>query len=234
MDRSNRSSISQAFMGRHQRSLLVAALLALVAAGGCANGLANVMYIFQGRNDVKAQYAGLSGKRVAVVCRPLATMQYRNANPAKDMGQYVSNLLKENVPKIQLVSRNEVDKWIDENESNFDDFAAIGEALKADVVVGIELESFTIYQGSTTLYQGKADAQVAVYDIKKGGEQVWSTRLPQVVYPPNTAVASSDMPENEFRRRFMTKLAEHVARYFYDHDSSVDFAMDAEIASGRQ
>jgi hypothetical protein len=207
---------------------MLTGLLVLVAAGGCANGLANVMYIFQGRNDVKAQYAGLSGKRVAVVCRPLATMQYRNANPAKDMGQYVSNLLKQNVPKIQLVSRNEIDKWIDENESNFDDFVAIGQALKADIVIGIELESFSIYQGSTTLYQGKADAHVAVYDVKKGGDAAWSTRLPEVTYPPNTAIASSDMSEAEFRRRFISKVAEHIGRYFYDHDSTVDFGIDAE------
>ncbi len=228
MDRKSALAWSRLTSHHGHRRLALVALLALLAAGGCASSLANMMYIFEGKDDVKAQFSDLKGKRVAVVCRPLVTLQFRNANPAKDLGQQVAGVLKHNVPKIDLVSRSQIDKWIDENESNFDDFVAIGQALKADVVIGIELESFSIYQGSTTLYQGKAAAHVSVYDVKKGGEATWSTTLPEVVYPPNTAIASSDMSENEFRRRFVAKIAEHIGRYFYDHDSSTDFGVDAE------
>ena len=39
--------------------------------------------------------------------------------------------------------------------------------MKADMVVGIDLEGFSLFQGQT-LYQGKANATVRVYDCQQG------------------------------------------------------------------
>ena len=79
----------------------------------------------------------------------------------------------------------------------------VGKAMKADMVVGVDLEEFSIYQGQT-LYQGKANATVRVYDCTQG-RQRWCSRRScrRRVYPPNSGVPTSDRPEAEFRREFV-------------------------------
>ena len=63
---------------------LAAALTAvlLAEAGGCAELFATVAYLTVG-TDEAADFPGLKGKKVVVVCRPLAELQYRDAVAAK-------------------------------------------------------------------------------------------------------------------------------------------------------
>ena len=74
---------------------------------------------------------------------------------ARDLAQQVTTLLEKNVPKIQVVDQRKVNKWIDEN--TWEEYREVGKGVKAEMLVGIDLESFSIYQGQT-LYQGKANA----------------------------------------------------------------------------
>jgi hypothetical protein len=92
--------------------------------------------------------------------------------------------------------------------------------------VGVDLEGFSLYQGQT-LYQGKANAAIRVYDCKKGGKMVFEKNLPQSVYPPNTYVPTSERTEPDFRSEFVGVLADQIARYFYSHDPYADFGQDA-------
>jgi hypothetical protein len=128
------------------------------------------------------------------------------------------------VPKIELVDESEVLEWADEN--SWDEYPEIGKALDAEMVVGLELEEFNLYQGQT-LYQGKANVKIQVYDLSKGTQPVFERHLPQAVYPPNAAIPAGDKPEAHFRRQFIEHLAQLIGRYFYDHDASVDFASDS-------
>ncbi len=61
-------------------------------------------------------------------------------------------------------------EWADEN--NWDEYVEIGKALNADMVVGLDLEEFSLYQGQT-LYQGKANIKIPVYDVAQGKEPVF-------------------------------------------------------------
>ncbi|MGW8256083.1 MAG: hypothetical protein ACWGMZ_01215, partial [Thermoguttaceae bacterium] len=88
-----------------------------------------------------------------------------------------------------------------------------------------ELEKFSIYK-SQTLFQGKADAVIRVYDCNDGGKVVFEKLMPQSVYPPNTFVQASEVQEPEFRREFIGVLADRVARHFYPHDQYADMAQD--------
>jgi hypothetical protein len=98
--------------------------------------------------------------------------------------------------------------------------------MKADIVVGVDLESFDIFQGQT-LYQGKANASIRVYDCKDGNKIVFEKHIPQSLYPPNSAVPTSDRTEGEFRREYILVLADQIARHFYAHDAYADYAQDA-------
>ncbi len=208
------------------RFAVVAAVLVAVAAlstsSGCRSAIATAMYLFKGE-DVEPEYKGLKGKKVAVVCRPPAGLNYANSTAGRDIVQQMSKLLQERVPKIKVIDAQKVNKWCDEN--TWEEYVEVGKALKADVVVGVELEKFSIYQAQT-LYQGKANAIVRVYDCKDGGKVVFEKILPQTVYPPNTFIQTSDVQETEFRREFIGVLADQIARHFYSHDPYADLGQD--------
>ena len=181
------------------------------------------MYLIQG-TDVDADFKDLKGKKVAVVCRPMVSLQYRNANVNRELAQQITLLLQEKVSKIKTVDQRKITKWTDEN--SWEEYPEVGKAVKADMVVGIDLEGFSLYQGQT-LYQGKANAVLRVYDCKKGGKMVFEKILPASVYPPNSAVPTSERTEPEFRREFVLVLADQIARHFYAHDPYGDMGQDA-------
>jgi hypothetical protein len=115
-------------------------------------------------------------------------------------------------------------EWADEN--TWEEYGEIGKALGADMVVGLDLEEFSLLQGQT-LYQGKANLKILVVDVSKGREPVFERNMPQAIYPPNAPIPASEKPEAQFRRQFVEFLARQIGQYFYDHDASVDFANDS-------
>lgn len=205
------------------RSLLLLSCVALLAAAaGCQTTLATAIWLVQGP-DIPAEYKGLSGKRVAVVCRPLVGLTYRDSSAARDVAREMTKLLRQNVRKIEIIDQREVAEWVDEHD--WEEFTEVGEALDADLVVGVDLESFSIFQGQT-VYQGKANVDLKVYDCATG-EAVFERQPPQVVYPPNSARSAADQQESDFRREYVRVLADQLARHFYPHDPRAYFAMDA-------
>ena len=206
-------------------ALALTLAIAVLPALGCQTLFLSALYLVKG-TDVDPDFAELKGKKVAVVCRPLVTLQYRNANVARDLAQQVTLLLQKQVPKIQTVDQQKVAKWTDEN--TWEEYTEVGKAMKADMVVGIDLEGFSLLQGQT-LYQGKANATVRVYDCTKGGKgkMAFEKILPQTIYPPSTGIPTQDRVEADFRREFVAVLAEQVARNFYAHDPHADVAQDA-------
>ena len=211
--RSNRLCVAMA---------LVLAAASVSVAPGC-NVLATAMYVIEG-HSTKADFNGLRGKTVAVVCRPVTSLHFRDSSVSRDLAKAVSVLLEKNVRKIKLIDQRDVIEWTDEN--NWEEYVEIGKALNADMVVGLDLEEFSLYQGQT-LYQGKANLRILVYDVTKGKDPAFESHLPQAIYPPNSAIPAGEKPEPQFRRQFVNHLAQLIARYFYDHDPTVDFASDS-------
>ncbi len=208
---------------RSLRLVLVSlATAAVLATAGCTSALFTMAYLFKG-TDAPAECDKLKDKRVVVVCRPVVALQYRNARVEHDLAEQVSALLRKNVPKIKVIDHRKAAEWMDEN--TWDEYTQVGKALQADMVVGIDLEQFTLLQGQT-LYQGRATVHLKVYDCKTG-QSVFEKRPPQSVYPPNRVVQTSEKPESDFRREFVRVLADQIARNFYEHDAHADVALDA-------
>ncbi len=195
----------------------------VLPATGC-NVLTLAAYLVKG-TDVPPDYDGLKAKKVAVVCRPIGDLSYRNSSVAKHLAREISLLLKQRVPKIKLVDPRKVEEFTDEN--SWDEFVDVGEAIDADIVVGVDLQSFSLYQ-SQVLYQGKAEAMVGIYECGGDGRPVFEKVLPRILYPPNTPIPASEITESEFRRKFVSMVADQIGRHFYAHDRGLDFAMDAE------
>ena len=204
--------------------LLLLPLASLVAFGGCVSALATAVWLVRGP-DVPAECDGLRGKRVVVVCRPMSSSLYAHPGVSKEISRQIGRLLAAKVRKIEVIDQCKVDEWIDTN--TWDEYSEIGKALEADLVVGIDLERFSIYEGQT-LFQGKADYAIRVCDCKNG-EVVFERYPPQSVYPPNHVVSTSNMQEPDFRREFVGVLADQIARHFYPHDPRAYFAMDSSV-----
>ena len=136
----------------------------------------------------------------------------------------IGRLLESNVRRIRVIPNRKVAEWLDEN-SDWSDYTEIGKALDADKVVAVDLQSFTIYEGQT-LYQGKANVGLRVYDCRGDGKLVFEKELPQSVYPPNAVVETSKKAEREFRREYVAVLADQIGRHFYPHDAHADYVLD--------
>lgn len=191
--------------------------------GGCVSALTTAAYLIRG-TDVPAEFPGLKGKKVAVVCQPMVAMQVRYSTAARELSRQVSRLLQQNVSRIQVISPQKIENWMDQNQ--WDDYIEIGKAVQADLVVAVEIEEFNLYQ-SQTLYQGQASLTVKVLDCTGGGKVVFERPLPQIRYPPNHSIPTWEKPEVQFRREFIAYLADYVGRYFYGYDPYQDVAQDA-------
>jgi hypothetical protein len=208
-------------------SFLVAfscAAVVCVSLSGC-NWLSVLAYVVN-PNDIAAKFKGLEEKRVVVVCRPVVELQFSDSGVPRDLTHAVSALLHNKVRKINLVDEREVAEWVDEN--TWHNFSEVGKAMKADMVVGIDLEQFQLHQGPT-LFQGEAMLNIVVVDMNDGGRQVFAQPLSRIRFPPHTPIPASEKSEAEFRRQFISVLAEQIGRNFYAHESRVDFASDANL-----
>ncbi|MEX0612228.1 MAG: hypothetical protein WD738_13550 [Pirellulales bacterium] len=203
---------------------LVLAAMTVATASGCATLLATGIYFWEGGNTVPAECDALRGKRVVVMCRPPSSHEYRHAGASRSVAQRVSELLVKNVKGIDVVNPREVDKWVD--ESDWGDFRELAEAVRADLVVHVELDDFELYKGKT-LYQGRADVTVSVYDMRDHSRLVWDRQLGEVLYPVNSGIPAQDKPVQQFEREFVEIVADRIAINFHKHDPTAAFAMDA-------
>jgi hypothetical protein len=217
MDRSTSRS-------RWYLSVALLAIITVASQGGCTSMLATVAWVIQG-GEVPPEFTGLKNKNVAVVCRPLVELEYSNSRSAEEIAKQVGKLLEAHVRKVRVVDPRQVAQWTDEHDWN--DFAEVGKALKADLVLGIDLSEFKLYQGQT-LYQGKARVVLKVYDVAQNGKVVYERKMPPSVYPPNVAIPTAERPEDQFRQQFIHVLSDEIGRHFYGHDARADFARDSK------
>jgi len=205
--------------------LVLLAALSVISPAGC--GWISLMMYNMNPNDTPAAFKELREKRVVVVCRPVVELQFADSAVPRELTRQVGALLQQKVKKVDVVDDREVSQWADEH--SWQKYTDVGKAMKADMVIGIDLERFTLEQGPTLL-QGNAAFHVGVYDMADGGRKVFEKSVPQILYPPHTPIPSSEKPEPEFRRMFIGVLAEQIGRQFYAYDSMDSFANDAALS----
>jgi hypothetical protein len=198
----------------------IAAVLLLPLVSGCST-LLTVAYLVR-PHDVPAEFPGLKGKKVAVVCRPIVELEFSDAGSARELAALVDGQLLQQIRRVKVVGQQEVARWIDEH--SWVDYATVGTSLDADYVVGIDLEQFRLHEGST-LYRGRATATVQVYDVATG-ERVFEKRIDNYAFPASSAIPTTDRSEIEFRAMFLAMLARQISRSFHAYESREYFAED--------
>jgi len=203
------------------RGLPLAALACLLLTpllAGCST-LLTAAYLLQPA-DVPAAFAGLKGKHVAVVCRPIVELEFSDAGSARELAALVEGQIDRNVRRVRVIGQQEVARWLDEN--TWVDYPTLGKSLDADYVVGIDLERFRLHEGST-LYRGRASATVRVYDVDKG-TVAFERRFDDYAFPADSAIPAADRSESQFRALFLQMLSQQIARSFHAYESRDVFA----------
>ena len=209
------------------RQLVVLPLLAftLLTQPGCLGIVANLMNVVRG-HTVKPEYNGLEGKRVAVVTLTDSS-QYSDDASARILGRRVSDILHTEVKNIKIVREDEVQQWRDRHGWDAIEFLDIGRGVKADKVVGIEMTGLRLKDGAT-LYRGRAEVTVSVYDIATDSLE-FRRHLDDFTYPVTAGMYTSETTETKFRGLFLGVLASKIGRYFHGYDFSDTVALDAAI-----
>ena len=196
-------------------------LLSLVAVG-CKSALQSFSILYEGY-DIPAEWEGLRGKKVAVVCKPLTSQEFSNSGAARALAEGICDRLKAHVKDIHIIDPQKVAALVD--EKGMEDYLEIGKELKAEKVVGIDIESFGILDGQT-LFRGRSTVSIQVYDVAEKHVE-WRKSPPQIEYPRMSSTPASDFTEMEFRNKYVGILADRVARFFYPHDRHDEYGDDA-------
>jgi hypothetical protein len=201
----------------------VALLMAtLCFCSGCG-AMATVQYWLYGLK-VDAKFDGLKKKRVAVVCLDSNSLKGPGSE-ADAIAKAVSTILSYHVEDVEMISQSKIADWIDSHDQDLTDYRDIGRGVKADMVVGLDLESFSTHEGQTLL-KGRAKVSIRVFDMAKGGEVVYEAPTNEISFPEHGARHVTEN-ESKFTIAFIHILAQKIAKDFYSYDKLEDFGNDA-------
>ncbi len=191
----------------------------LIATSGC-NLLPHIAYV-AGGTMVPPQYKGLEEARVAVVCVSDGA-SYGLGNESERLARSVAMILGERVPDIDIVRWAEIADWIDRKGWDEIDYREVGRGVKADRVVAIDLSGFQVREGAS-LYKGRADLIITVFDMKAGGKEVFRREITDFSYPPNGPYHAAEITESKFSKLYLKVLAGEVAKFFHEYDMIDNF-----------
>lgn len=204
-------------------SWLSAVALLVAVTAGCNGLVLTAAYLIKG-NTEDPEFDGLKKKTVAIVCRPSSSLKTMDPAAANDLADRVQEYMKINGSKIKLIDQQKVREYLDEEDHADAESAEIGKALKADMVVSIDLEMFK-YIVSPTLYQGRSDVSIRVYDCKTG-KIAYRKSLPDLPFP-NHAQPSEGRPE-QFRATYIEILSKRIGECFCEHESHSEIGRNNE------
>ncbi len=218
------TQISRVTSNALRRTVFCLAALSFLPLAGCIQFAANLMHVMSGP-QVSAEFKGLDGKRVAIIsndesgiCRDESTIR---------LAGNLKGILAGKLPKATFVRQDEIDSWLDGKSSREQDFVSIGEAVKADYLVSVEMLDLKLKDGQT-LFRGRSNLTIRAWDIK-ASKIVFQKTLPEYTYPIMAGQATTETDETKFRRVYLMNVADKIGRYFYAHDFGEDVAIDATI-----
>lgn len=195
---------------------------------GCIGVSSHIMYWMKG-NRVDPEFSGLEGKRVAVVVVSNAA-PYGPDVATKLLTKKVRSRLSSEVKKIDLVSRGDLENWIDNHDWDQLDYLEIGKGVNADVVLAIELDGYMI-QNRSSMFRGNTNFSIQVYDLNKtegsAAAPVYGKGPIEYAYPRDNPLPSMSLSQNVFEKQFIDELGEQISNYFCGYEAPDRIAREA-------
>ncbi|MBM4098387.1 MAG: hypothetical protein FJ260_00270 [Planctomycetes bacterium] len=209
---------------RVARAIALLASAALLAAPGC-NMAVPALYVAQGPPKRPAMYTLPADKKVVVFVddrqNVISRLQLRAA-----LGDDVSNEFRRLKLVSDVVSGRELISYVRRVETSAKrvSIEELGDAVKADIVVYVEMESFALSPDGATP-KPVASAYVKVVDVK-GKERLFPPLGGDPKGQPVASELDSQMPDafrTSAQRRRMEdmlekKLADDIAKLFYEYE----------------
>lgn len=210
--------------------------LTLLSTSGCAGALMMPFYLING-TDAPAVYknemkAIPKGSKMVVICRTNLNL-YGTSNPSADLSVALTHVISTEMKsakkkKLEWIPFSRVEEeFEDEEEFKSQSFEKMGKAVGADYVIGVDIDSFDIHH-STQFYQGNAKVLVRMVKVSEA-DTIVRQSMPSYVYPP-TPIPRGDLEETDFQKRYVVKLARHIATLFCPHDPHAEYAADSDFA----
>lgn len=210
-------------------TLMIAALL-LLSTPGC-NYFILLGYLIGGPPQIEPMFEKDTKKsltdrgiRVAVVCYASDELKYECENIDHIIAHQVNYQLA-TVGKINVVPNDEVRAWMIQNP-DWDTAAEVGAAFDVNYVVYIDVSEFSLYErDSNTLFRGRCEAIVSVYEMETDGEgkRIFSHDL-NSQYPIQVARSATDVSYDTFRMEYFSRLSDEIGRLFYPYLNGDDIA----------
>jgi len=210
------------------RRALMWLLPASLLLGGCKPTAHFLWVIWPGARErkVKAEFADLPGKTVAVVVYCDKAVRYEYPQVQLTVSSRVAAELGEHVKKVQVIDPRRVVRYQDE-KLYWDemDKTELGKVFGADYVLYVALVRFsTRERGALHLYHGHLEAQAGLYQtsLPERRARVWSAARIRVKYPKEGSIGLPGESDRKVRDEIERAFADRLAKRFYDHKVPIE------------
>jgi len=199
-------------------------ILPLVLAG--CNVLAYPLYVLLGQTEtrVKAEYAGLQDKKIAVIVVGQPGIDFEDPYARMDLALGTQRAIRENVKGVEFADQEKIQAF---QRARLDWYSLplseIAAQFQVQRVLYLELIQYTIREpDSVNLLRGRIWAQLRVYEAESAlpEDPAYETEV-EIVYPEQAPQPYSENNKLLIRRQSMETFALEAARKFYDHKRKV-------------
>lgn len=211
---------------------LAAALLWTMGLAGCQSVIL-LGYLIGGPPSTDPDFhqqtkQSLEGKRgkakptVLVYCYAPKELKWDNESVDYDVAKHVAYRLRSK--DIKVIDPDLVHGWLDRNDK-WRKTAEIGAHFKVDYIVHVDIKDFSLFEAhSVNLYRGRADLIVNVVKMnedKRDGNPIYTKPI-KSNYPTRAPVDSNNMPFAQFKKHYLSALADEIGKLFYSTESGDD------------
>ncbi|MCA9051869.1 MAG: hypothetical protein KDA89_24190 [Planctomycetaceae bacterium] len=212
---------------RYQIHRLILAAALLMVLPGC-NYFILLGYLIGGPPQLEPLFEKETKKsftdrnvRVAVVCYAPDELTKFHDNIDQMLALRVSTLL--HAHQIEVVNPDAIQAWM-ANNSDWNSPAEIGAEFDVNYVVYIDISEFSLYEiDSTSLFRGRCNAMVSVYEMATDGDgrRIFDKDI-QSVFPTQVPRSASDVSYETFRNEYFFRLGDEIGRLFYPYSNGDD------------
>lgn len=222
---------------RSLRNMLILGVLAVLSAGCNPSQIAFLLMPWvDERVQPKCKLANPDKEITIVIASRFESLEVRpevqptDQELAETLAQEFRKRAKENKEKIKVVPPLRVRPYLSKLKSwDAAGLIEVGERFQADYVIALNIQSLSLIMPNSynSLYQGKADVEVTVYDTHQPALEAVILKQPfRCEYPTTRPIDSSSSSPAQFRQLYTSRMARDLVRWFTPYPSDEKWDME--------